>query len=45
MGHPQRGRVAVLGLFTHLGLADSALHPKIALTAWDSVRQRPYRPQ
>lgn len=35
---------SILGLFTHLGLADSALHPKPALSAWDSVRARPYRP-
>ena len=35
---------SILGLFTHLGLADSAMHPKSALGAWDSVRARPYLP-
>lgn len=33
---------SILGLFTHLGLADSAMHPKTALSAWDAVRARPY---
>jgi len=35
---------SILGLFTHLGLADSAMHPKTALSAWDAVRARPYLP-
>ena len=35
---------SVLPLFTHLGLADSAMNAKPALTAWDSVFARPYRP-
>ena len=35
---------SILGLFTHLGLADSAMHPKTALNAWDAVRARPYSP-
>ncbi len=33
---------SILGLFTHLGLADSAMHPKPALNAWDAARARPY---
>jgi len=33
---------SILGWFTHLGLADSAMYPKTALTAWDSLRKRPY---
>ncbi len=32
---------SILPLFTHLGLADSAMHAKPALAAWDGVRQRP----
>jgi len=35
---------SILSLFTHLGLADSAMHAKRALTTWDSVFARPYRP-
>ena len=35
---------SVLPLFTHLGLADSAMNAKPALSAWDSVFARPYRP-
>ena len=35
---------SILPLFTHLGLADSAMRPKPALSAWDSVRARPYLP-
>ena len=35
---------SILGLFTHLGLADSAMHPKTALSAWDAIRARPYLP-
>jgi len=35
---------SILGLFTHLGLADSAMHPKTALSVWDAVRARPYLP-
>ena len=35
---------SILPLFTHLGLADSAMHAKRALTTWDSVFARPYRP-
>jgi hypothetical protein len=35
---------SILPLFTHLGLADSAMHPKPALVTWDSVRARPYLP-
>ena len=34
---------SILSLFTHLGLADSALHAKPALAVWDSVFHRPYR--
>ena len=33
-----------LGPFAHIGLVDSALAPKPALAAWDSVFARPYRP-
>ena len=32
---------SILPLFTHLGLADSAMHPKPALAVWDSARRRP----
>jgi hypothetical protein len=32
---------SILPLFTHLGLADSAMHPKPALAVWDSTRRRP----
>ena len=35
---------SILPLFTHLGLADSAFHPKPALGVWDSVFARPYVP-
>jgi len=35
---------SILPLFTHLGLADSAMHPKTALSAWDAARARPYLP-
>ncbi|PYP34789.1 MAG: hypothetical protein DMD34_05480 [Gemmatimonadetes bacterium] len=35
---------SILPLFTHLGLADSAMHAKPALTNWDAVFGRPYRP-
>lgn len=34
---------SILPLFTHLGLADSALHAKPALTNWDRIRARPRR--
>ena len=33
---------SILPLFTHLGLADSAMHAKPALTVWDSVFRRPH---
>jgi len=35
---------SILPLFIHLGLADSALQAKPALSTWDSVFARPYRP-
>jgi len=35
---------SILPLFTHLGLADSAMNAKRALTTWDSVFARAYRP-
>ena len=35
---------SILPLFTHLGLADSAMHPKPALTVWDRAFARPYQP-
>ncbi|HEX4560699.1 MAG TPA: hypothetical protein VH113_02610 [Gemmatimonadales bacterium] len=31
---------SILPLFTHLGLADSAGHAKVALTSWDRIRAR-----
>ncbi len=31
-------------LFTHLGVADSAMHAKPALAAWDQVFRRAYAP-
>jgi len=34
---------SVLPLFTHLGLADSALQAKPALAVWDSTFRHPYR--
>ncbi|MGH7521680.1 MAG: hypothetical protein ACREMI_10405, partial [Gemmatimonadales bacterium] len=34
---------SILPLFAHLGLADSAMHAKLALAPWDSVFSRPYR--
>jgi hypothetical protein len=33
---------SILPLFTHLGLADSAMHAKPALATWDAVFRRPY---
>ncbi|HET7790279.1 MAG TPA: hypothetical protein VFK78_05720 [Gemmatimonadales bacterium] len=33
---------SILPLFTHLGLADSARRPKVALPTWDSVFARPF---
>jgi hypothetical protein len=35
---------SILPLFAHLGLVDSALGPKPALVAWDSVFERAYQP-
>lgn len=35
---------SILPLFTHLGLADSALHAKPALTPWDRAFARPHGP-
>lgn len=35
---------SILPLFTHLGLADSAMHAKPALTAWDGALTRSYQP-
>jgi hypothetical protein len=35
---------SILPLFTHLGLADSALHAKPALAVWDSIFHRPRSP-
>ena len=34
---------SILALFTHLGLADSAMHAKPALAVWDGFFSRPYR--
>ena len=38
---PPRPPGSVLPLFTHLGLADSAMHAKPALAPWDGVLRRP----
>jgi len=35
---------SILPLFTHLGLADSAMHAKPALAVWDHILRRPYQP-
>lgn len=35
---------SALPLFTHLGLADSAMHAKPALAVWDSTLRRPLQP-
>ena len=35
---------SILPLFAHLGLADSAFHPKPALAAWDAALHRSYAP-
>jgi hypothetical protein len=35
---------SILPLFTHLGLADSAMNAKPALAVWDGVFARPYGP-
>jgi len=35
---------SILPLFTHLGLADSAMNAKPALAVWDSTLRRPYAP-
>ena len=35
---------SILPLFTHLGLADSAMHAKPALAVWDRILRRPYQP-
>ena len=35
---------SILPLFTHLGLADSAMHAKPALTTWDGIFRRGYLP-
>jgi hypothetical protein len=35
---------SILPLFTHLGLADSAMHPKPALAVWDEILRRPSPP-
>lgn len=37
-GFPPQPPGSIIGLFTHLGLADSALNAKPALAVWDSVR-------
>lgn len=34
---------SILPLFTHLGLADSAMHAKPALAVWDSTLRRPFQ--
>jgi hypothetical protein len=42
-GFPPQPPGSVLPLFTHLGLADSAMDAKPALASWDSTVRRPYR--
>jgi len=37
----RRSTGSILPLFTHLGLADSAMHAKPALAVWDGVFRRP----
>jgi hypothetical protein len=43
-GFPPQPPGSPIGLFTHLGLADSAMNPKPALAVWDSVEALPFRP-
>lgn len=43
-GFPPQPPGSPIGLFTHLGLADSAMNAKPALAAWDSVLASPFRP-
>ena len=43
-GFPPQPPGSPIDLFTHLGLADSAMNPKPVLAVWDSVRALPYRP-
>ena len=40
-GFPPQPPGSILPLFTHLGLADSAMHAKPALAVWDGVFRRP----
>src|SRR3989475_321650 len=40
-GFPPLPPGSILPLFTHLGLADSAMHAKAALAVWDGVFRRP----
>ena len=40
-GFPPQPPGSILPLFTHLGLADSALHAKPALAVWDRILRRP----
>ncbi len=42
-GFPPQPPGSILPLFTHLGLADSAMNAKPALAPWDSAFRRPYR--
>jgi hypothetical protein len=43
-GFPPQPPGSILPLFTHLGLADSAMHAKPALAGWDNILRRTYRP-
>ena len=43
-GFPPQPPNSPIGLFTHLGLADSAMNPKAALQVWDSIRALRFRP-
>ncbi len=42
MGFPPSRPGSILPLFTHLALADSAMHAKPALAVWDGLFGRPH---
>ena len=44
-GFPPPPPGSILPLFTHLGLANSAMHAKPALAVWDRIFHRPFRSQ
>jgi len=43
-GFPPQPPGSILPLFTHLGLADSAMHAKPALAVWDGAFSRLLQP-